>query len=171
MSDTIVKINLDGVEFVEGSKDHLAALASKAAKQEAAHAAALAELQGKLDAATAELATARADAAGVPAAADALLSVRDKYRPLLPKDFVFTGKSKSEILAAACEHVKAEIKTDASDEVREAYLAGRVTRPFDYNERPAVKSDEKPSPTQSFYARLDGAFNRGLEDQTQEKTK
>jgi hypothetical protein len=117
---TIVKIKLDGKEFVEGSPEHIGHLNAALEASKAETVAAVAKL------ATAEAATvtekARADglqtelgkvADKVPALVADELKFRAEAAALLPKDYKFDGKVRAEIKrdaigAEACKRVDAQ---------------------------------------------------------------
>lgn len=113
----IIKIKLDGKEFVEGSPEHIghlnaaietgsAALVAATAKATAAEAA-TAAATARADGLATELAKAQAN---VPQAVADELKFRDSVKALLPVDYKFDGKSRDQIKrdaigAEACKRV------------------------------------------------------------------
>lgn len=127
----IVKIRLDGVEVVEHSPEHvqllhkqIEAANARALAAETALTAAKADgvaVKAKADALEAELAAAKKPADLGPAVA-AELKFRADALPLLPKAYVFDGKTREQTMrdaigAAACARVDAQPEAE-----RAAYL-------------------------------------------------
>lgn len=133
----IIKIKLDGKEFVEGSAEHIGHLNATIESLNSKLTAETSALTAKLAAADGATATekARADGlatelakmqANVPQAVAEELAFRDSVKALLPADYKFDGKDRTAIKrdaigAEACKRVDAQ--PEAS---RASYLDGAV---------------------------------------------
>lgn len=127
------KIKLDGVEYVEGSPEHVAALTAKVD----AAAKADAEKQAKIDSQAAEIAALRADTAdaAIDTRADELSKFRERARKVLGKDYDFKGKTREQVRRDALAALKVETK-DRDDSWCAIYFDARVDAlpAFDYNQ-------------------------------------
>jgi hypothetical protein len=123
----MLKVKVDGIEYDSGSPAHISALEKQAqtatARADAAEAKAQAAADAlvKAEAATAAQ-TARAVAAEAilaPASIAALvkdeLAFRARAAKVLPKEFVFDGKTRRDVQIAALKAVKVDTAADATD--------------------------------------------------------
>lgn len=164
----IVKITLDGIQYVEGSSEHVKALE----KQRDAALAKIADVTAKLDAANVALAAARADAGPdrLDSAVDALLTFRARVAPVLPKGYEFKGKTRATIVADALKALPGvTLAADATDATRELYLTARLDAlpGHDYNRGDREDGDTGAPRTsvdreKDFHSRLDGAYADGI---------
>lgn len=170
----IVKIKLDGKEFVEGSAEHIghlnaaieagkAEVAAATAKLAAAESATAGE-KARADGLATELTAARAN---VPQAVADELAFRDSVKALLPVDYKFDAKDRTTIKRDAIGK-DACARVDAQPEAsRSAYLDGAVHFALDqkrsgtpsYKVNSSVKTDS--SDVNPLVAASDAMYKAG----------
>jgi hypothetical protein len=138
---TVVKIRLDGKEFEEGSKEHIAHLESKASealKKAETESARADSLQVKLTKSEADLAAANS-VERLDSLANARVELRTKAARVLGADYKFQGKSDREIMVDAIRVDRKDFSDkDAAGNLRPDVY---VEASFDMIEVKAVRQD------------------------------
>lgn len=167
--ETVVKIRLDGTEFVERSAEHVKHLDSKIAKLET-DAAAAAKSAGEQTAKIAELEQQLKDAKAVDV--DALVSkalaFRTRVQPLLDSNYDFKGKSETDVIRDCLSADDIKVCDGLPKEQQPHFLAARLESALrsapersdraDYSApNPRLDSDPDPQSNddRAFQKRLD----------------
>lgn len=170
----VIKIRLDGVEVIEGSAEHIALLnkavaaaEARATAAEAATATAKADgvaLKARADTLEADLATARKPVDVAPLIADEL-KFRDSAKALLPKDYAFDGKSRTQVMrdaigAEACNRVDAFTEAERPVALQTIFGMTKPTSTPDYAPRTPQTPTHADAQTADLIKQSDAMFGR-----------
>ena len=150
------KVRVDGIEYDFGSESHVSALNkridsadSEITSLKTANSEIKAERDG-LAKENAELKEANSEDR-LDSLVNAELAFRDELRPVLGKDYDFSGKSRNDVRLDAITKLEPDTKLDEADAKDESYVraylahARKVAKPFDHNQhvKTSVHTDSK----------------------------